>query len=214
MISVLKRFSLCLLLIAQNAAAAERKAGDFDYYVLALSWNASWCAAEGDARDAEQCDPKYDFGFLVHGLWPQFENGWPSFCQTTARDPSRRQTAAMADVMGSGGSAWNQWKKHGRCTGLTADAFFELTRDAFAKINRPAILRRVEKPLRISPSVIEEAFLSTNPDLTADGVTITCQDGRIREARICLTRDLKFRQCAPDVRRDCGAKGPIFPPIK
>ena len=215
MITVLKRFSASLLIcLAGSAQAADRPSGDFDYYVLALSWNASWCAQTGDARGAPQCDPSLNLGFVVHGLWPQYERGWPSDCRTRHRDPSRSQTAAMSDLMGSGGSAWHQWKKHGRCSGLSATEFYEATRKASALVTRPAILRDVTKPLRIAPKVIEAAFLKDNPDIQPDGITITCKQGRIQEARICLTRDFQFRQCAPDTRRDCQIKGAEFLPMK
>ena len=33
-------------------ASAEDRAGDFTHYVLALSWNASWCALEGEGEGA------------------------------------------------------------------------------------------------------------------------------------------------------------------
>ncbi len=108
-------------------AAPQAHAADFDYYLLALSWSPSWCATADDDA-AEQCAPGRDLGFVLHGLWPQHEVGWPEYCDAAARDPSRRQTAAMADVMGSGGLAWAQWKKHGRCTGLSAEDYFALSR--------------------------------------------------------------------------------------
>ncbi len=214
MITFLKRFSFALFLTVSSAAAQDRPSGDFDYYVLALSWNASWCAQTGDARNAPQCDPKLDLGFVMHGLWPQYEKGWPDYCRTRERDPSKSQTAAMSDVMGSGGSAWHQWKKHGRCSGMSATDFFQTARDAFAKVTRPEILRKVDKPLRIAPNVIEDAFLQANPDINADGITITCKAGRIQEARICLTRDLEFRDCARDTRRDCNMRAADFLPMK
>lgn len=212
---VLKRLFAALTFCATlPAQAADRPSGDFDYYVLALSWNASWCAQTGDARGAPQCDPSLDLGFVVHGLWPQYERGWPADCRSPHRDPSRSQTAAMADIMGSGGSAWHQWKKHGRCTGLPADKFYELTRRANDLVTRPQILRDVTKPLKIAPKVIEAAFLKDNPDIGPDGITITCKSRRIQEARICLTRDLQFRTCALDTRRDCNMSGADFPPMK
>ena len=214
MIRVLKRFSLFVFLLNSQAIAGENKAGDFDYYVLALSWNASWCAEAGDDRGADQCHPKHDHGFLVHGLWPQYEDGWPSYCRTTYRDPSRRQTKAMSDVMGSGGSAWHQWKKHGRCSGISSDRYFDLVREAYAKIERPSILRKVDKTLRIDPTVIEEAYLQSNNAMKASGITVTCKQGRIQEVRICLTKDLQFRSCGRDVSRDCTLSGAIFPPMR
>ena len=34
------------------AHAEGEPSGEFDYYVLALSWSPNWCAREGDARGA------------------------------------------------------------------------------------------------------------------------------------------------------------------
>ena len=203
--------ALVLALAAGDASAADR-AGDFDYYVLALSWSPSWCAREGDADDA-QCDPAADFGFLVHGLWPQYDRGWPERCRTTARDPSRAETAAMADVMGSGGLAWHAWRKPGRCTGLSARDYFALTREAFARVALPEALRRLERAVRIDPMVIEEAFLAENPGAVADGITVTCRDGYLQEVRVCFDRALDLRACAPDAARDCRAELTRLPPI-
>ncbi len=124
---------LLLWLIAAGSAVAEgERAGEFDYYVLSLSWSPTWCALEGDRRGSPQCDADSDFGWVLHGLWPQYENGWPSYCRTGHRNPSRAETAAMADIMGSGGSAWHQWNKHGRCSGLSPDDYFALAREAYA----------------------------------------------------------------------------------
>lgn len=192
-------------------AKAQDVAGEFDYYVMALSWSPSWCALEGDARGAEQCERSV--GFILHGLWPQYENGWPDWCRTVERDPSRRETGDMADLMGSGGSAWHQWQKHGRCSGLSSQDYFALAREAYARVERPSILRQVEETLRLDPAVIEAAFLEANPGLEADGVTVTCRDRRIQEVRICLTRDLEPRLCGQDVRRDCSATA-SFPPMR
>ena len=205
-------FALCLM--AGQAFADNDRAGEFDYYVLALSWSPSWCAEEGDARGSDQCHPRHDFGFTLHGLWPQYEKGWPSFCRTTARDPSRSQTNAMADIMGTGGLAWYQWKKHGRCSGLSAVDYFALSRRAYDAVVRPPVLRGIKDVMSIPPKVIEAAFLEQNHDLTADGVTVTCKSGRLQEVRVCLTRDLTPRDCAVDVVRDCRARSVKTPPIR
>jgi ribonuclease T2 len=189
-------------------AGAPLRAGDFDYWLLALSWSPAWCATE--ARGAvEQCDPERNLGFVLHGLWPQYEDGWPEFCTSTARDPSRRQTAAMADVMGSGGLAWYQWKKHGRCTALEAQEYFDLARLAFTLTARPDLDRRM------SADAIEAAFLALNPGLAPDDMVVTCRDGLVREVRLCLTRELEPRPCGEDVARSaCGMRGPlVVPPI-
>jgi ribonuclease T2 len=198
------RFILVLLCLAGIARAEGESAGNFDYYVLSLSWSPTWCATDGAGRNSPQCDPAADFGFVLHGLWPQFEDGgWPSYCRTSARDPSRGQTAAMADIMGTPGAVWYQWKKHGRCSGLTSETFLGAARLAHAKVRVPDVFGKLAGDVELPASVVEEAFLAANPGLTAEMVTITCQDARIQEARICLTRRLEYRPCGADVRRDC-----------
>ncbi len=202
------------LLLAASGGRAEDRPGVFDYYVLALSWNASWCAREGDARRADQCDPRHDYGFTLHGLWPQYETGWPEYCRTTERDPSRRETEAMVPIMGSSGLAAYQWRKHGRCAGLSAAGYFDKARAAWARVVRPDVFRRLREDVSAPPKVVEEAFLEANPGFAPDGVTVTCADGYLAEVRICLTRDLEPRACAPDTRRDCSARAATLPKMR
>ena len=211
------RLLIALLMFLPLAPAAHAEgdpAGEFDYYVLALSWSPTFCALEGDARGNPQCDDDRDSGWVLHGLWPQFERGWPSYCRSSERNPSRADTAAMVDIMGSSGSAWHQWKKHGICTGLSSDDFYKLARLAYNSVNRPAVFRKLDKPVTLPASVVEQAFLKANPDWQPDMLTITCKAGRIQEARLCLTRDLKPRRCGADVIRDCSMRDALFDPIR
>jgi ribonuclease T2 len=186
----------------------------FTHYVLSLSWNASWCAIEGDSRGSEQCDPRHDHGFILHGLWPQGERGWPEYCRSNQLDPSRRQSAAMADIMGSSGLAWHQWKKHGRCSDLSAQEYFDLAREAYEMIERPGLLRRLEKTVRLPPDVIEKAFLEVNPGLKANQLAVTCKDGLVQEVRVCLSKALVPRACSPRTERGCRMKSAEFPPMR
>ena len=203
-----------LLSYGGTVKADEDRAGTFDYYVLSLSWSPNWCLREGDAKGSEQCDARHDFGWILHGLWPQYHRGFPDYCQSAKRPPSRAMTKEMADIMGTSGLAWHQWKKHGTCTGLEAADYFALSRRAYEQVNRPAVLRKVNKEIRLPARVIEEAFLEANPDLEPDMVTITCKDNTIQEARICLSRDLIPVPCGQDVVRDCRARDAWFLPIR
>lgn len=178
-------------LLAPPAAAQ-----DFDYYLLALTWTPSFCAAEADENDREQCAPGRGLGFTLHGLWPQNEDGWPEYCDTRARDPSRRETSAMADIMGSGGLAWYQWKKHGRCSGLPPEDYFATARAAYAAVTLPDIAG----PIREAD--LERAIRDLNPGLDADEVIVTCRGDFIREVRICLDARLEPRDCGRDVLED------------
>ncbi len=213
------KMRLFLLAVAalcwSGAARAEgERAGDFDYFVLSLSWSSAWCALEGDARDDPQCDDGRGLTFVLHGLWPQYEDGWPSYCRTTERDPTRAETAAMADIMGGAGPAFYQWKKHGRCAGLSAANYFRTARAAYDRVTVPGFLSEVSRRLQVPAEVIEAAFLEANPDLARDQITITCKEGLIQEARICLTPDLEFRRCGKDVLRDCQLQDAVLEPVR
>ncbi len=197
--------------LSWTGALRADPAGQFDYYVLALSWSPNWCLGQDDAP---QCAPDRDLGWSLHGLWPQHDRGWPQDCPAPASaDPSRAESAGMADIMGSGGLAWYQWQKHGRCSGLTGPGYYALARQAYAQITRPPVLRQLQDPVRLPASVIEEAFLEVNPALSPAMLTVTCRDDRIQEVRICLTRDLAPRACGADIARDCPLTDAYLAPI-
>ena len=180
---------VAVVLLAGRVAAGS----GFDHYLLAVSWTPAWCEAEGDARGDARCAAGADAGWLVHGLWPQHApEGWPEFCSTAAADPSRAQTRAMTDIMGSSGLAWHQWRKHGRCSGLNAAAYFAKTRAAFARLAFP-------EPEAASVEGLSQALQAANPDLRDDSFIVTCRGGTLAEVRVCLTPWLEPRACNADV---------------
>lgn len=209
----MKRLIAALMMLA-TPAAAQDTAGEFDYYVMALSWSANWCALEGDNRQSPQCDDDTGNGWILHGLWPQYERGYPANCRTTFRPPSRGQTGDMADIMGTSGLAWHQWRKHGVCSGLDPADYYALSREAYGRITGDEVFRKLTKTVTLPATLIEEAFVKANPDMTPDGITVTCKQGYVQEARICLTRDLEFRTCGRDVIRDCSLSNAQFDPMR
>jgi ribonuclease T2 len=210
----MKALLLLLLALALPAHAEGEAPGDFSYYVMALSWSPNWCARTGDARRHDQCDARHAHGFILHGLWPQYETGYPSACRSPQRDPSRAETAAMTDIMGSGGLAWHQWKKHGRCTGLSADDYFAAARRAYGAIRLPEDLQSLNRRLTLPARAVEDAFIAANPALPRDAVTVTCKAGMIQEVRVCLTKDLSPRRCGKDVIRDCLLSDAVMEPVR
>ncbi len=207
------RLLAACLFWASAALADGERAGAFDYYVLSLSWSPTWCALEGDARGSPQCDADREFGWVLHGLWPQYHRGWPAHCPTAERPPTRSMTEAMTDIVGSSGLAWYQWKKHGACSGLSAADYYALAREAYARVNRPAVFRKLTDPVRLPAKVVEEAFLKANPGWAPDMLTITCREGRIQEARLCLSKSLEPVPCGRDTVKDCRMKDALFAPI-
>lgn len=209
---------LCCMLTTSGPGLAQEfkgsRPGDFDYFVLSLSWSPTWCALEGDARKSPQCDERHDFGWVVHGLWPQFEDGYPSYCPSAKRPPSKSMTAGMADIMGASGVAWYQWKKHGACTGIEAAQYFQLMRYALDKVSLPKVLHDLGRDVTLPTSVVEAAFLEANPGMERDQITITCRSKRIQEARICMDKGLKLRRCGDDVIRDCRMKDALLAKVR
>lgn len=185
------------------------------YYVLALSWTPSWCALEGDARNDARCDTGAGKGWLVHGLWPQSEDGgWPEFCATQARGPSAADLTQMLPVMGSEGLARHQWNKHGTCSGLGAAQYFAQTRAAFAAFDLPDLQQEFTRG-RASPAQVLAALQARNPALGADMAIVTCRSGDVQEVRVCLDDTLQPRACdAQLLSRACQRRDMSIPAIR
>lgn len=173
----------------------------FDFYVLSLSWSPSYCASQGSQANRQQCSQ--NLGFVVHGLWPQYERSFPENCRSA--DPARvpeRLVQQNLDLLPSAGLIGHQWRKHGTCTGLSQADYFTVMRQAAKRIIIPAELSGSDG--KIAPAKIEQAMIAANRGLGANDMAVTCNDGYIQEMRICLTRDtLAFRACPEIDRKGC-----------
>jgi ribonuclease T2 len=184
----------------------------FDYYVLALSWSPSYCAAEGPSANRQQCASGKSYGFIVHGLWPQYERGYPQDCDTSQpRDVPFARAKQLSDIMPSTGLVVHEWRKHGSCTGLSQDDYFTLIRKAVEQVSIPPAYRQPTQRPPVNPLVLEQAFVSANPGLTPDGIAVTCDRDYLREVRVCLTKDLNFRSCPEVERASCRKRSVEMP---
>lgn len=173
--------------------------GDFDFYVLALSWSPSYCeTARGS--DREQCGRR--LGFVVHGLWPQRERGFPLACPTREPQPSQAEISSMLDLFPTSGLARHEWRQHGTCSGLSARHYFDLMRAAVGRVSIPRTLP-VRRDGTVQPAAVETAFINANPGLTREAVAVSCGDDLLTEVRVCLDRNLSFRPCPEIDRRAC-----------
>ena len=187
----------------------------FDYYVLALSWSPSYCEAEGEDANRQQCDSGRPYGFIVHGLWPQFERGYPSNCPTERPlDVPKEKVRLMYDIMPSAGLIRHQWKKHGTCSGLSQQDYFATLRDARNRVTIPEDYRRLDAYKIVDPETLEKAFLDANAGSEASGIIVTCDRRFLREVRLCMTTDLQFRTCPELERRACSRVKAVMPPAR
>ena len=202
---------LLALLVAVWPAAAW--SAPFDFYVLSLTWSPSYCEAEGGARNDAQCETGRRNGFLVHGLWPQYERGYPEDCPTRLT-PDSAEIRAVADLMPAPGLVRHEWRKHGSCSGLSPADYLKTVRAAREAVRIPAAFRRLDNYVMVSPAEVEAAFVAANPGLRPGGVAVVCDGRRLREVRVCLTRGLGFRACEEVDRRACRASRVVLPPVR
>lgn len=195
----------------------RHSAGQFDYYTIAMSWSPTYCATRRGGRFDPQCDGRRPYAFVLHGLWPQYNRGWPQNCYVEDNWVPNHIIKSMLDIMPSKRLVIHQWKKHGVCSGLGPEAFFALSRKAFETIKIPARYISPSKPIVISPSEIENDFLKTNNKLKADMISISCGRGkRLREIRICFDKNLNLTQCGvnENQRKLCRLDKVVMPPVR
>jgi ribonuclease T2 len=193
--------------------ARQNVAGRFDFYVLSLSWSPSFCESAGSRAPKMQCGAR-PYSFVVHGLWPQYERGFPESCQVPAPRLNRNIVSSMLDLMPAPGLVYHEWDKHGTCSGLSARAYFETVRKARAAVQIPEAYQDVTTTLTVRPADVEAAFIKANPGLARDGIAIGCDQRRLREVRICMTKDFTFRACPEIDRRACRRDRLVMPPVR
>ena len=219
-ISRIAVFAALLAALAPKFAAAQdqqrrNQPGQFDFYVLALSWSPTFCKeTEERGRQAnEQCRGR-PYSFVVHGLWPQYERGFPRDCQVPAPRLNREIMTSMLDLMPAPRLVYHEWDQHGTCSGLQAQDYFDLIRKARETVKIPESYAAPKATLTVTPDQVEEAFVKSNPGLSRDGVSVTCGGTRLSEVRVCMSKDLKFRDCGEVDRRACRRDKLIMPPIR
>jgi ribonuclease T2 len=239
------------------ASAQDRRQnepGQFDFYLLTLSWSPSFCDASaergaqnnqnGDARSDQsannaaasdrsataektsdqprrnsqrnantQCGDR-PYAFVVHGLWPQYENGFPEFCQTPSPRLNRNIVSSMLDLMPSPQLIFHEWDRHGTCSGLSARAYFDNIRRARAAVKIPEQYLALQDPLTVSPTEVEDAFVKANPGMTRTSISVACDTKRLNEVRICMSKDFKFQDCPDVAQRSCRRDKLVMPPVR
>lgn len=192
-------FSLALLGAGTGPAAADRPAATaFDYYLLSLSWSPEYCAS-ARRDDGLQCSrPR---SFVVHGLWPQYERGYPQRCDSRGERVPERTIERMLPLMPSRGLVIHEWRTHGSCSGLDPEVYFDTVTRAWSGLRLPAL--RTDSDQRVAAAGLREQFREANPQLSPDGLRLVCSRGYLSEVRICLDKALAPRACGADVRDRC-----------
>lgn len=178
-----------------------------DGYVLALSWSPEYC--RGRLRDPAarfQCSGEMgDFGFILHGLWPEAKGAnYPQYCRAVGVLP-RRAVRDNICFSPSPQLLQHQWAKHGSCMANRPDTYFGAARLLFNAIEFPDMARLSREPERGTPltaQVLAERMADLNDGLPTDAITVkTNAKGWLQEVHICLGKDFKPRRCPTFTRR-------------
>jgi ribonuclease T2 len=186
---------------ARSPAARESGArpGEFDYYLLSLSWSPTYCLTHPGDRD--ECGNR-GYGLILHGLWPQFEHGgYPENCNAPPLDAAARTLGAT--LFPSENLLRHEWQRHGSCSGLGASDYLRTADRAVAQLVVPAELSAPRHALHFSAAQLAEHLRTANPRLPAGGLRIACSRDALGEIRVCLTRSLQFRDCGAGVGGSC-----------
>jgi ribonuclease T2 len=189
------------------AAQVESRSANFDFYVLTLSWSPDYCTSNG-GNDPQQCSLGKKLGFVLHGLWPQYNQGYPSDCSTVklpenvkAQFPNLYPSAELYD---------HEWEKHGTCSGLTPEQYLALSKRLKNSVAIPAPYQAPEKPVRVTSPQLKKEFVASNPNLSESSLAAYCSgSGRfLQELFVCFSTDGKPTSCSKEIHdkaaKSCG----------
>lgn len=205
---------------APSPAGAQNVAGQFDYYALVLSWSPTYCGLAQNGSDP-QCNRRDGrrYAFVLHGLWPQHERGYPEYCVTAERPfVPKGLIDRMQDIMPSPRLTIHEYRKHGTCSGLGPENYYDVTRKLFAQIKIPSRYIDPQAPFMVAPGELMQEFIDANPGLKPDMLAVSCRGSgnRLREVRVCFSRDGQFRSCGhnENQRHLCSAQKMYVPPVR
>jgi len=182
---------------------ADNTPGSFDLYLLVLSWAPEFCATHASNASSSECDPKRHNGFVVHGMWPENNDGsYPQHCA-----PAQPVAGATVDrilaIIPARGLIQHEWATHGTCSGLSAHDYFGDIEKVYRALQIPPEYRAPGQSLTASPSEIEQKFADAN-HAPKGAFRVSCTGSEFVAIEACMTKDLQYRDCGSGVR-DCRA---------
>ena len=174
--------------------------GDFDYFLLSLSWSPDYCASNGN-DDPQQCSVGKKLGFVLHGLWPQNIHGYPSNCSQEPLPAKVREQ--FPGLYPNDALYTHEWSKHGTCSGVSAYEYLSFTQLLKQSVQIPTAYRSPEKPFRRSTAQLKKDFSAANPGFSVDMVEPSCSgSGRyLKEVYICFSKQGNAMACSPEVHK-------------
>ncbi|MFL5256320.1 MAG: ribonuclease T2 family protein [Rhodopila sp.] len=216
--------------------AAAAKIGSFDFYLLSLSIAPTFCAISPDHQTMQECQQLTEAAFeqtplTVHGLWPNrvgvSVNLQPHDCAGPPLGTLSDGLQADLRRYMPGGEELedHEWTKHGKCSGLSPEAYFSTIVSLARHVNDTigAVMKNrgmLGQQLHITDLLL--AVQAKDPAL-AQAIVVDCAHPRggggamVEEIRIVLSKDLHPKP-ASSVRMGhnagCPAGAGLVPKVK
>ena len=218
-----------------QAKQAKNKVGDFDHYILALSWQSAFCESK---RKKPECRAQTDnnfsaSNFVLHGLWPNRVNYCQvpkriikkdkrQWCKTPALELSKSVRKQLSDFMPGSLSCLqrHEWYKHGTCSGLSENDYFILSNTLVSKFSKTAFSQYIAKHIgkKVKRKNVLKAFDKSFGKGSRAYLALRCKKVRgtslLTEIQIHIKKDLsnltEFRHLFPNkkpkIRGTCPRK--------
>ncbi|PXW74538.1 ribonuclease T2 [Blastomonas natatoria] len=175
-------------------------------YTLALSWSPEFCRGrEEDRGQALQCSRRFgEFGFVLHGLWPEGKTAvYPQYCATPPSPVPLSVVRQNLCAMPSQRLIQHQWDKHGSCMTRDPARYFQTARQLYQSVKLPDMERLSRRPL--TQGMLRREIARLNPGMPASAIAIRANGrGWLQEVRLCLGMEYRPRACPAHVRQQRG----------
>lgn len=165
-------------------------------YTLAISWSPQYCNDRMTSpADRLQCGGEMgQFGFTLHGLWPDGEGDkWPQYCKATRLVPDKVVRGALCSTP-SVQLVQHEWEKHGTCMYRDPAAYFAKSQPLYRALKYPDMAAMRGKTM--TAQAFQEAFAAANPGMKADNMRLNVnKQGWMEEVWICLDKRFRQRSC-------------------
>lgn len=187
----------------------------FDYWMLSLSWSPQYCRLKPADQECKGVRGFVEpFGFVAHGLWPQFEVGRPQRCEENPDPVPDELISRMLATMPSAAMIRNQWRRHGTCSGMGQEEYFMFVERAVRRIEIPEAYRQPDDYVDTTLEKVKSDFLAINPELNDASIALQCSGRWLKEIRICYTPDMQPRDCGRDIEDRCRSGKISLRPIR
>ena len=186
---VLATIGIAAIALMPSAHAQHKgEPGQFDFYLMNLSWSPEFCSIEGTSPE---CAARP--GFILHGLWTQDNDGsYPVFC---SEQPAPADLARNLDITPDIALLQHEWAKHGTCSGVGPERFFAMEHQAFHSLKIPQQFEHIDQEVNMAPNAILDLFAQANPGFPQGSILLSCGRNHLTAIEACFDKDLKPIAC-------------------